>query len=268
MNDMECFRNEEEPHLYADKELVGFRQAALDKHLGTCQNCALRYFIAREMKQLLQTTCRESRAPAYMEDRIRHQLESIDVGRGSGFWDYFKSLLHGRPVVPVATAALLVASFLIMLLSIPRNASTMPLVAQMIDEHNEYKEVSDLTRGIRSRNPNEITNWAALNTGVALAIPDDAGLPVLHGACSLDKDGHIITCVFFDEGEQRVSLFVLKDENRPLSGDRIHKIKETIFHSGRSRGQNYVVWKTNDQINILVGGMSEESLVQMADDLM
>jgi len=267
MNVIECFVNEEEVNLYLDKELPGERAPLLDKHLGLCRNCAVRYRLALELKSLTRKSVREIKAPADLRDRIVHGIESIAHEEPLGFWGRLTAATRNRPLVPVGIAVALVAVFLLALFVRPTPSRTMPLVTAMIEEHNEYVEDFHTDRGIISGDPAEVGRWLKTNAGMDFDVPTGDAIPAVFGACTLDEDGLNVTCLFFDKGENRVSLFLIAGNTPKLTSQKIYEVKNRRLHCGNCTGNNYVAWNNAGMLCLLVSKLPEGSLVKMAESL-
>lgn len=263
MKQRECFVDEEELNLYLDGELDESRKSILDNHRVSCRECAARYGIALKLKELVKDSCREAVAPTWLRDRVITDITRASRERTGGFWEYMRDLIGTRPIIPVGAAGFLVLIFMVALLTVSGPGGTMPLVTEMVHEHYEYIQESE-NLGIISNDPQEIAQWVSANAGMQVTLPSDPAILHPDGACVLELSGETIGCVFFDLQEKRVSLFLTRGCGEELFGPNKTKIENISLFCGRCTGTNYVLWQADDLVCVLVGDLSEESLVGMA----
>ena len=263
MGQRECFVSEEELYLYVDGELGIDRKAELASHLNLCGECAARYGIAAKLKATVKESCSSASAPSWLHNRILSLIEEEASIKDTGFWEFLKNIMSRKPLIPVGAAGLLVIVFMVALFSNAPSHGNMPFVSWLIGEHNEYQ--ADLENfDIRSSDPDEITHWLTANTGMRIAIPSDTGTLSPGGACVLKKDGEDTGYVFFDYSDKRISMFMLKDKHEKLFGQREMTVKNVSMYCGSCTGMNYVLWKRNDIVCVLVGDIPEDSLTRLA----
>ncbi len=266
MNKIACFVNDTEVDLYLDRELPSDRARLLDQHLGLCLDCAGRYEIARELKDLVRRACGGAIAPALLRNRIKSGIELTRAG-GRGFWESARDILIIRPLLPIGIAAVLVAILLSTTLFRPKEPSAMNLVDAMVHEHDEYVDGFEADRGIQSADPLEVKQWVTDNSSMEINLPQCDWFSSLVGACRIQERGRDVTCLFFDKGEKRVSLFVLQAGITGQPSGKPAKVKHKSVYCGQSTGNNYVYWLEGDLIRILISKLPEESLIQIAGDL-
>ena len=267
MNRENCFVNEEEIYLFIDKELPEDRAAAMVRHIPTCWNCRTRCQILENLGYLLKDSIGATVAPVYLRERIVRGITTMAVKERLGITDRVRNLFRFRPYIPVSFAGILVGVFLIAMFLRPAPIQTMPLVTAMIEEHNEYIEDFHSDRGIISDDPVEVSGWIRANTGLSYDVPSGGAMPCLYGACSLTDDDNEITCLFFDQGEKRISLFMIKGDHQKLTAQKTLKFNNHALHYGMCTGNNYVAWDENGILCVLVGKQSHESLIRMAQSL-
>jgi mycothiol system anti-sigma-R factor len=273
MNKAICFVDEFELNVYLDRELSSNRQHALDNHLRFCEDCSARYNIAHGLKRLLRDSASNTRAPEFLRDQILGQIESAPQEGPSRFWEIARNVIIGRPLLPIGVAVLLVLVFLSNILLGPTPSNTMELIGAMVHEHDEYIEGFETEKGIESDDPQEVSQWLRSNTDSNFNLSSCGKMPLLAGACAIKERGRSVTCVFFDRGEKRVSLFMvrgksdeLKDGPRDPAG-KIHQLKEKSFHCGSCTGNNYVIWSNDGIVCLLVSKIPEDSLIRIAEGL-
>lgn len=264
MDKSDCFSNEKELNLYLDNELPGSRKVSLDQHLATCVDCSCQFSFWSTLKNVVQVSCYQVRAPEGLKNRIHDRLSDESAAGIFGFWDRLKMLLAGRPLAPVAAAALLIVVLTFALYFRSPTVPLMPLISDMVGEHIEYVSGKLDEYGIRSTDAREIERWLASNGGLMVKFPDSESLPALSGACILNEDGNTITSVFFDDGEKRVSLFMTSDVPQKPDGRNIMIVKNVPVHYGRHTGENYAAWNSQGLLWIMVGSLPRESLMRLA----
>lgn len=263
MNQRECFVDEEELNLYLDGELDDRRKSVLDNHRFSCRECAVRYGTALKLKNLVKDSCRNDMAPTWLRDKIIMSIVRESRERARGFWEYMRKVMGARPMIPVGAAGFLIVVFMLALFTISGPRGNMPLVTEMVHEHYEYLQEPE-NLGIISSDPLEIAQWVSANAGMRVALPSDPATPLPGGACVLEENGEIISCVFFDLQDRRVSLFMTKGRGEKLFGPNKMRVENISIYCGSCTGANYVLWQANDLVCVLVGDLSEESLVDMA----
>ena len=86
MEQLECFRNEEELNLYLDDELGAGRKLELKTHLMTCEKCASRFEIYHNLKSAVKRSASEVHAPAWLKDKIIHSINEEKSPDPGAFW--------------------------------------------------------------------------------------------------------------------------------------------------------------------------------------
>ncbi|MEE9553203.1 MAG: zf-HC2 domain-containing protein [candidate division Zixibacteria bacterium] len=262
MNKRDCFINEDELNEYLDSELGGSRKLALEDHLRYCPDCSTRFEISFKLKTLLKSSRDQVHAPPWLKTRILsdiHAQSKVGVG---GFWEYLTKAFRGKPLIPIAAASALVMVFILALFSKSDQKGTMPFVTAMVKEHYEYSDGS--ANGIKSNDPEEITSWISSNAGIDFALSSDQRIPLPNGACVIQKSGETVGYVSFDYQEKKVSLFMLKEKENELFGQREMNLGDISVFCGKCTGMNYVLWKSDDVVCVLVGDIPEKSLVNLA----
>ena len=263
MEQLECFRSEEEINLYLDNELGTVRTSEIKTHLLTCEKCASRFEISQNLKEAVKRSSESLCAPAWLRDKIIHNINEEKTPDPGTFWGFLNRLFGGRPYIPIGIAAAMVVVFMTALFYGRPQEGNMPFISNLVHEHYEYiKEASAL--GIESNDPEEISGWILANTGMVLTMPPENGPLIPKGACALQEDDETIGYVYFDNDEKRISLFMLQDRYDRLSGQTTMQLGDISVYCGHCTGMNYVLWKNGDVVRVLVGDMPEESLVDLA----
>ncbi len=263
MKQRDCFVDEEELNFYLDGEMDESRKSVLDNHRLSCPECAARYGIVFKLKDLVKESCKKDVAPAWLRDKIILSIARESHEGAGGFWEYMRSLIGTRPMIPVGAAGFLVVVFIIALLTVSGPKGTMPLVTEMVNEHFEYLQEPE-NLGIKSDDPLEIAQWVSANAGMQIVLPSDPAIPPPGGACVVKENGETIGCVFFDIQDKRVSLFMAKDHGGKIFGPNKMSVENILVYCGSCTGTNYVLWQASNLVCILVGDLPEESLMDMA----
>lgn len=265
MERRDCFVDDEEFNLYLDGELGGEREATLRNHLPTCSICSTQYEFATNLQSSLKKSCGDISAPAWLRERILTSIRQEEPVRGGAFWESLKSLFSGRPLVPVGIAAVLVIILASAIFYGRPGNGNMPFIRQLVHEHYEYlEEAVDL--GIESHDAAEISQWVSTNAGMNIQLPLESESFSPEGACVLEMNGDPMGYVYFDSDNKRISLFMINDKYGELFGQKTMKVEDISLYCGHCTGMNYVLWKNADLLCILVGDLSEASLVSMARD--
>jgi mycothiol system anti-sigma-R factor len=261
-----CFVDDVELNLFLDFGLEEQRQTELKAHLNTCIDCFIRYSISYDFKKMIHDSCRMAVAPDRLREKITQTLSAAASQPNFILIGYVKRLIFGRPLLPIGIVFSLLLIFGLALHFRPSgDTGASELVKIMIHEHNEYIESFEPERGIRSADPREIANWLAVN-GDGINMPCDLGLPWF-GACSENENGKNLTCLFFDQGSRRVTLFITSDNSSSLDGLKIAHIKDKSLYLGKTINDNYIVWRSDGMFCVLVGCVPEESLLKMAEKI-
>ncbi len=261
----DCFVSEEELNLYLDHQIGLRRKTILDSHMQSCGECAVRYGIALKLANILKNPVIRTAAPAYLNGRISALIAEGKPIAGEGFWEMLKNLLSDRPYIPVGAAAGLLAVFVFALFSGHSPKGNMPFIKELVHEHYEYIEEPERL-GIRSDDPQEIVRWVSDNAGmdIGFSATEDADMPSPEGACVLEENGETIGYVFFDQLGQRVSLFMIADYRDKLFGQTSMSLDDISVYCGKCTGMNYVLWKNNDLVCVLIADLSPDNLVKIA----
>jgi mycothiol system anti-sigma-R factor len=267
MNKIVCFVDEAELNLFLDGELAAARQAALGEHIELCFECSAKYSAARGLKDMMCRACGNAKAPAFLRERIMSQIESAPAGRASGFREAVKNILIVRPLLPIGMAVALVAALFSVVLLRPSSSGAMRLVSEMVHEHDEYIEGFITDKGIQSADPQEVRKWMAVNSEMKIDLAQCDKFPSLVGACEIENLGRDVTCLFFDQGEKRVSLFMMRAGAADTPPGRPMKVKDKSLYCGSYTGSNYVLWSEGGVIWIMVSRLPEETLIRLAENL-
>ena len=143
----------------------------------------------------------------------------------------------------------------------------MKLVNEMVHEHNEYIAGFESDNGIQSADPQEVVQWIAVNSDMKINLARCDKSPSLVGACEIEEDGRNITCLFFDRGEKRISLFMLHSGAGAMPEAKTMKVKDKSVYFGSCTGNNYILWSDGGVVSILVSRLPENSLIDMAENL-
>jgi hypothetical protein len=263
MEQRECFRDEEELFLYLDDELGAGRKLELKTHLLTCESCSTRFEVAYSLKAAVGRLSEGVTAPSWLREKIVRAISEEEKIAPRPFWDFLVRIFGRRPFVPVSAAALLVVVLMAALFYGRPVEGNMPFIRELVHEHYEYlEEAADL--GLESGDPAEISGWILANTGMNINLPPVSESFSPEGACALREDDETIGYVYFDSEEKRISLFMLEDKFDKLSGQKTMRLGDISLYCGSCTGMNYVLWENGDVLCVLVGGLPEASLVNLA----
>jgi mycothiol system anti-sigma-R factor len=265
MEQRDCFIDEEELNLFIDDEVSAERKLDLNQHLYSCAECEYRYEIASRLKEVLKESSADVTAPTWLKERIIEQIRKEPPIRVPRFWEYLMGVVGRKPLVPVAAVGMLVAVFMFFIFTgNPFSSGNMPFIHELVEEHYEYIE-EPLNLGIKSNDMARISSWLTSESGMNILLPSDEEIPDPGGACVLEEDGETIGYVFFDQSDKRISLFMFPDSKEELFGQRDMTVRDITVHCGKCTGMNYVLWKNEDLICVLVSDMPEEKLVNLAE---
>lgn len=266
MRQRDCFLNEVELNLYLDHELTAERTAALDSHLMECQVCARRYQVSHQLKLRIRGVCKEIKSPARLRDEVLISLAAPSMAEEPGVWKKLHSVFASRPLIPVALASTLVIILCgVLFLKIPTGRGEN-LVMAMVHEHIEYIEGIDADLRIVSTDGKKIEHWIGANTGINLKVPCDARFSPC-GACAMDESGRKIACLFFGEGDERISFFIVPGDDSEIESVNIRQLKNMSLSCGTCTGNNYIAWHENKLLYILVSKLPEDTLLKLAENL-
>ena len=267
MPNIVCFVDEAELNLFLDNELPSSRQKALGEHLGRCFVCSIKYDVVHGLKDIVRNVGREVRAPHALRFQIMSQIDTAPAGNVAGFWETARNIFIFRPLLPIGIAVALVAALFSTVLLRPSSSGAMKLVNEMVHEHDEYMAGFQSDNGIQSADPQEISQWIAVNSDMKIDLGRCDKSPALVGACEIDEDGRNITGLFFDQGEKRISLFMLHSGADDMPEAMTMKVKEKSVYFGSSTGNNYVLWSDSGVVCILVSRLPKDSLISMAEGM-
>jgi anti-sigma factor RsiW len=266
MRQGDCFFDDAELNLYLDSELGSERQASLNTHIVKCPVCARRFEVPRDLKIRIRDICGKTRAPISLRESAIKALENSKSSLFSGLWDKIRYVFDGRPLVPVTLAAALVIIFCGALFLKSESSHGESLVSTMVHEHNEYLEKIDADNKIVSTDGAEIEQWVVANSGITLKLPCDKGFSPC-GACAMTEDGRKITGLFFGEGPNRISCFMVPGDISEIGTPGAHKIKDMNLCCGKETDANYIAWSSGETVFILVSKLPEATLLDLAENL-
>lgn len=267
MNNCQCFMDDNELNLYLDRELPRERTEELGGHIAICDGCAARYEIVVQLKRLLANSVMKTKVPAGLRERIAGQVGAPE-SRGVRFREALVNFFRGRLLIPIGAASFIAIAFMFFLFPRLQAPESGELVNTMVEEHNEYIISLGDASGIQSGDPAEVARWLTANSETRVDLSNGLALPGLCGACALDEGGRRITCLFFDQGEKRVSLFVIAGEPAAPWGERTLTFKNTPLYTGCRAEDNYVAWSEGEVLRVLVSRIPEEDLINIARRLM
>lgn len=263
MEQRECFFDEEELNLYMDGEVSEVRKQYLKSHLLSCEKCASQFDIANNLKHAVKNACDDTMAPPWIREKILIGITTEEPKQEALFWGALKNFFKARPMAPVGMVAMLIIVLVTALFYGGQKQHNMPFIHNLVLEHKEYlEEAIDL--GIRTSDPNEISGWVNANTGMNFHFPTGEKAPVPGGACKLQLEGQTIGYVYFENDGSKVSLFMLDNKFENLFGQKTMKYEDISMYCGNCTEMNYVLWKADDLICVLVGDLSESSLFELA----
>lgn len=266
MDQRDCFSSEDELNEYLDGETGGTRRADIERHLGVCPDCSLRFDVADRLKIVLGESRSRTVAPAWLKTRILSTIAAEPEIKNGGFWEYMTRIFRIKPLLPITIVTALVILFFTSLFYKTPQRGTMPLVTAMVQEHYEYMEGPG-ENGIRSSNLEEISKWMTVNAGINIAVSSDQGLPAPNSACMLKERGETIGYVSFDYQNQKVSLFMIKEKREELFGPQKMDLSDISVYCGKCTGMNYVLWQGDEFVCVLVGDLPQKSLVDLAEKM-
>ena len=263
MEQRECFTDEEEINLYLDGELGEDRKSRLKAHLLTCRTCSSWYEIAHGLKSALRRSRENTSAPPWLREKILNAIRKEEPVKAGFFWETVKSLFSGRPAIPIGIAAMLIVILASALFYGRPRTGNMPFIRGLVHEHYEYMEVAaDL--GIESKDPLEISQWVFAHAGMNVQLPLASDSLVPEGACVIQESKETIGYVYFSNSDRKISLFMLEDKYDGLFGQKTMKFENISMYCGHCTGMNYVLWKNDDVVCVLVGDLPESSLIGLA----
>ena len=266
MDHLDCFSSDDELNEHLDGETGGSRKTVIERHLGVCLDCSMRFEVAKRLKTILSDSRAGIESPAWLKTRILSTIAAEPEISGGGFWDYMTGVFKFKPLLPVSLVSALVIVFFAALFYETPQTATMPIVTAMVKEHYEYMGGPG-ENGILSSNLDEITGWMAVNAGINISVSSDQELPAPNSACVLRDRGETIGYVSFDYQNQKVSLFMIKEKREELFGPRKMDLRDISVYCGKCTGMNYVLWQADKMVCVLVGDLPQESLVDLADKM-
>jgi mycothiol system anti-sigma-R factor len=72
---MTCQEAVDRLYEYIDSETDGITAARIEKHLDLCRLCCDHFEFEKSMKELVQKSCIQQKAPAFLKEKIQRALE-------------------------------------------------------------------------------------------------------------------------------------------------------------------------------------------------
>ncbi len=73
---MTCKEAVDKLYEYLDREADGMTASQVEKHLDLCRLCCDHFEFEKKLKELVQKSCFQEKAPTFLKDKIQKALES------------------------------------------------------------------------------------------------------------------------------------------------------------------------------------------------
>lgn len=237
---------------YVDRELDADRSTAVEQHLRGCAACAARVESERDLKQALRARVRAGPAPAGLSGQILRRLHR-EQARGRRP----RALRLGAAAAIVVLAAALGLMYW--------TATDPPrLVSELVDDHIRYL-VSAVVAEPGTEDPVAAERWLEDQLSLAVPVPRfGAGGPRLVGVRRCYVLDRKVALMFYGDGPDRLSLFVMDDRGIDLDGLARVDVPEAECRMESYKGYHIVGWKHSGLLFALVSRGSPDELVEVA----
>lgn len=258
---------------YADRELDSFDAKHVGAHVSGCPECAKSLEAEQELKLAIRAKTRVGPAPAGLAAEIKRAVRSqIGVAK--------EAKRANRPVawrrrllVPgLAVTSLLLVAFVAIWIGSSQlrapDSRTLPsrLAMELVDDHIRYLAAEGASQ-IETNDPIRAEEWFAGRLDVAVSLPRfQEPSVILRGGRLCYVLERRVALLFYERGDERISLFVLSPGGLDLprldrGRDDMHNL---AFASESFKGYSSRCWERYGLLFALVGRGDLDALVDGA----
>jgi anti-sigma factor RsiW len=262
---MPCNFDEKLLHLFVDEELGQTQKALTLRHIEGCEHCLARVRKLEAIRNSVRLACQSHNAPLSLKAKIQQNLDNEQMIKQLklSLTDRIRLFLGElKPVQAAAAGVILI--LIISFIFIPGKSPVSNLAEALALEHIKHGGLIDET-GIESSKGSEIADFLAGQVGHQINVSDclDSDLCV-SGGCLEKFGGQSIAHIIYKNHTIHCSLFIIDASDSSGVLSNILVANDDTFQIGQSQKAQYVCWKNDGKIFILVGRCTSERLLGLA----
>jgi anti-sigma factor RsiW len=259
MRKLDCEETQKLLDAFADNALDGLTSLAVQDHLDTCVYCRRHWQWNKELAASLS--------------RLAEAAPSVDANLRASVLESPKKNLFEFWSVPRLRRRLAAAAIFIALLAggaalLFRQQSSPPAAMDFVRNHSVLHEPDDknsLTTGDLAK----AQHWLTERLHGGLVIPKQApdGFQ-LAGVRICRMGAAAVAQVIYEKDGQRLSFYLTEQSLASLSGlDHAERHVTSPVRTGECEGKHLAVWSQADRSYVLVGDVSSDDLLALANRL-
>ena len=247
---------------YVDNERDASVCQRFIEHTQSCPACLKKYNFEVNLRNFFKGSLKAETASAELKNRVKIEIENLDSkvswGEKIGLFLFGKRQVWAIPALTGAVVVLFILGYALF------QEKTSPVVAEFVEEHQEYLE-EGFPLEITSDNPQEVNAWFKEKVGHDPLISNWASQDfILMGGMTIDMWQQKVACICLKKKEVWVSWFVLPDDKLPIPQiQKIHKGEKELYFTKQDRF-NLVMWKDKGRFYSLVSELNLDELISLA----
>lgn len=242
---------------FHDNEIDSVTSLRVEEHVVSCQRCRDEEWWSEEVRASLGRIKGKTPPPSAA---LRERVAAIPAAGGNA---RSKPRRRTRPVI-LQAAAVLVIGLLLSVFMLPQAAYSGMDARLFVRNHKEIQTSGEASLELRTEDPTEAANWLRAH----LADVDPPGrVPEgyrLRGALITEIDGARTGLLLYEGNGRSISCFVRAGGEPVERGFDVVEFEADGIKAGRCRGHQIVTWESEQGPVVLVGDLSEETLLAFA----
>ena len=239
-------------------------------HLEVCLNCRKSVETERALSQFLHQSWPLYSAPPALRARVAVAIEqrTTSIETRESFYTRLSRIVgsgFAEPVRRVASLRLLAATLAVTALVLAflpnavRQVRAANYVEMAVATHRSYLD-GNVTFGIRSDSPEQVTSWFAGKVPFQFRLPQSTPggtlIYQLAGASLVSYRGSPAALVVYEKQKERISLLVASIQSAVVAGGEEVRSGALLFHYRTDQGFNVVTWTNHGLAYALVSSVS------------
>lgn len=259
MRKLDCEETQNLLDAFADNALDGVTSLAVQDHLDVCVHCRRHWQWNKELTGSLS--------------RLPEDTPSADASlRDSVFATPEKNLIWFIPRLwrrPVAAAAAILLVLLIGSAALFFRQPSAPAAMDFVRDHVVAHQPDD-EHYLATNDPIQVQDWLAGRLHASFAIPAQAPDGFRLAGARICRMGTTpVAQVMYEKGGHRLSFYLTEQSLEPLRGldhsERHAAGPIAAVRTGECEGKPLAVWSRADRSYVLVGDVSPEDLLALAN---
>jgi anti-sigma factor RsiW len=259
MRKLDCEDTQNLLDAFADNALDAVTSLAVQEHLDTCSHCRSHW---RWNKELARSLSRLAEATPSADTSLRARILESPKKNLFEFWSVPR--LRRR----LAAAAMFIAALAVGTTLLSRKQSSPPAAMDFVRNHSILHEPND-RNSLITRDLAQAQDWLTERLHGALVIPKQApdGFR-LAGVRICRMGAAAVAQVIYEKEGQRLSFYLTEQPLELLGGlDHAERHLESPVRTGECEGKRLAVWSQANRSYVLVGDVSPNDLLALANRL-